>query len=130
MYLDSSAPPAKAPANNHQRAFPLRCARATAHSVATQKNSKGVSGVMVTAPRAAKSVAFISAAAQGPAPRPGKRSSVLRASIKEPMNSETGPKSRTPSPLSPSSAVPSQMKIATMGGWSRYPGCKLRDQTQ
>ena len=58
-------------------------------------------------------------AATNPARRPGNSASPVVASRTDPAAAAIGASNRTPSSVSPSTAVPIQIHSATMGGWSR-----------
>jgi hypothetical protein len=116
VYLLSSAAPASTPTASHQAGRPVAISRARAHSVAVQKNSSGVSGVMVTAPAAISRVAFSSTAATTPGLRAGNRSLAARTSNTEPSAADKGPSRRMPNAPWPARAVPARIHSATMGG--------------
>ena len=116
VYLLSNASPDATPATSHHPPPPPAATRASAHAAAVQKNSSGVSGVIVTAPAPSISVAFSSTAARSPAPRPGNSRPAASASSTVPSAADSGASSRTPSAPSPASAVPAQIQSATIGG--------------
>lgn len=90
--------------------------RASAQIVALQNSSNGESGVITTDPTPRNSVAFSSPPAMRPARRPGSRRSAASASSRVPSAAAKGPSRRTPSGVSPASAVPTQIHNATIGG--------------
>jgi len=116
VYLLSIASPAIAPASSQFAPAPLATSRARAASVSVQKNSSGVSGVIVTAPTPNSRVAFSSAAATMPVRRVPPRSTAARTSAMLPRAAASGASSRTPSEPSPASQVPSRIHSATIGG--------------
>ncbi|GAV34126.1 hypothetical protein ROTAS13_01788 [Roseomonas sp. TAS13] len=118
VYFDSSAAPAKRPTASHQRPSPRAWASATAQRVRHQKTICGVSGVISTAPAFTSSVALNSEAAITPGRRSGNRRLPARTRASVASSSPTGPSSRMPSGVSPSSSVPARIQKATMGGWS------------
>ena len=119
VYLLAAAHPADTPTASHHHPSPDRSSRASAHIVAAQNSSSGVSGVIVTAPAPTSSVPFSNAAAGKPSRRPGNSSSAVCATSTEPATADNGANSRTPSAPSPAMKVPARIHSATIGGWSR-----------
>ena len=130
VYLLVIASPAATPTIPHQPARPVASTRPRPNRAAVQKKISGVSGVIMTEPAPNSRVALASTAATTPALRPGSRSSAARQSSTDPTAVASGPSRRTPKAVSPSRAVPARIHRATMGGWSRYPGARARDQAQ
>ena len=89
----------------------------SAHSARVQKNTSGVSGVIVAVPAPSSSVPLNSAAAGTPAP--GRTALAACASSTDPAAADSGPSRRWPSAPSPAIQVPARIHSATIGGWSR-----------
>ena len=116
VYLLAQARPANRPAASHHPPAPPRTSRPSDHTAATQNSSSGVSGVMITDPAPANSVALNNAPAISPARRFGSRCSAASASSQVPSATDNGPSSRTPSAPSPARLVPRRIHSATIGG--------------
>ncbi len=117
VYLESKPSPEARPAPSSQAVRPVRWARPRQNRAAVQNRISGVSGVIVTAPTPAISVAFSNSAATAArnADRPS-RSRATWASRNDPASAASGASSRTPSASSPAIAVPARIQSATIGG--------------
>ena len=100
-----------------------------AASPSVQNTTSGASGVTNTAPIETSGMAtHISAASAAFSAELNKRQAMkaIRAGSAPTRRSESA---RTPSSEPPNSEVETRMRSATIGGWSRYPKERERDQS-
>src|SRR5271169_6099724 len=108
---------------------PVRQSSTKAASPSVQNTTSGASGATNTAPIETSGMAIhISAASAAFSTESNRRQAMraIKAGIAPTARSESA---RTPSSEAPNSEVEARMRRATIGGWSRYPKERKRDQS-